>query len=395
MVGERFHRDTEGRPIREGRTPPELLREGEIEYKQCPYAGSRHLHANPMNVSALRQMSAHWDELIDCIGFLREAYRAVRGGYRYDLMDIWRVGQMGSALPWFFILRRGETCPAFAAALSKAALGIGIWGAREWIDELARHRTLASPGRRWTAHEIWETSERNLTLIAEREVCAASQPMMEKFYEPYVADTPVRALGGVAQLVPHRDELVRFAAHYIAFKQWIWLYWLARRWLVQELEAAVGPQPEHAEHLDPDAEPPDFFLLQPEDPTSLPLDHRRHWFSQLAALIEPLCPDRSDAAYRLHAARLVLIMSEEPPDLDAIALEVQARLPACNAALRIARAAGMFARLDALHGEVIATAEAGLGGDTLAVIDSGVRDAVLRTSPRALFARYAPSRFST
>jgi hypothetical protein len=392
MVEERFHRDDEDRPIREGRTPPELLREGEIEYKQCPYAGSRYLHANPMNVSALRQMSAHWDEMIDCIGLLREAYRDVRGDYRYDLMDIWRVGQMGSCLPWFYVLRLGETCPAYAAALSKATLGVGIWGARVLIDQFATH-SFTVPGARFTAQQIWETSEANRTLIAEHEVCAASQNMMLKFYEPYVEATPVTHLGKVARLVPVRDELVRFAAHYIAFKQWIWLYWLARRWLVLELAAVVGPQPEHAEHLEPDAEPPDFFLLQPERPTELPLDHRRHWFARLGALVEPFCPDGSDAPYRAHVAQLAQIMSEEPAELDRIALEVGTTIPDRDAAIRIARAAGMFARLDALHGRVIATTEAGFRGDADPVIDAGVRDRVLRSSPRALFARYAPSLF--
>ncbi len=392
MVQERFHRDSEDRPIREGRTPPELLRAGEIEYKQCPYPGSRYLHANPMNVSALRQMSAHWDEMIDCLGFLREAYRSARGDYRYDLMDIWRTGQMGSSLPWFYILRLGETCPAYAAALSKATLGIGIWGARVLCDQFAL-RAFQNPGPPFTAQEIWETSEANGTLIADDEVCAAGDKMMLKFYEPYVAPTPVTHLGAVARLVPVRDELIRFSAHYIAFKQWIWMYWLARRWLVLELQAAVGAKDEHAEHLEVEAEPPDFFLLQPQNPTELPLDHRRHWFTQLAALVEPFCPDGSDLPHRLHAAHLVAIMSEEPPGLDRIALDVQQQLPGCNAALRIARAAAMFARLDALHGQVIATTEAGFRGDANATIDAGVRDAVLRSSPRALFARYAPSLF--
>lgn len=392
MVGERFHRDTEGRPIREGRTPPELLGADEIEYKQCPYAGSRYLHANPMNVSALRQMSAHWDEIIDCLGFLREAYRSARGDYRADLLDIWRTGQMGSALPWFYILRLGETCPAYAAGLSKATLGVGIWGARVLVDEFAA-RTFTVPGPAFTAQQIWETSEANNTLIAEDEVCAASQNMMLKFYEPYVDSTPVTNLGAVARLVPVRDELVRFTAHYVAFKQWIWMYWLARRMLVQDLEAAIGPHDDHAAHLDPDAEPPDFFLLQPERPAELLPDHRRLWFAALAALVEPFCPDGSDAPHRAHAAQLALIMSEEPPELDRVALEVQQHVPACPAALRVARAACTFARLDALHGQVIATTEAGFRGDPAATIDADVRDAVLRSSPRALFARYAPSLF--
>jgi hypothetical protein len=374
MVEERFHRDAEGRPIREGRTPPEHLKEGEIEYKQCPYSGSRYLHANPMNMSALRQTSAHWDEVIDAVSVLREMYREARGDYRADLMDIWRVSQMGSGLPWFYILRLGETCPAYAAALSKATLGVGIWGARVLVDRLALVAARTTHGR-FTAQEIYDTSEANGTLIADHEVCAASDKMMLKFYEPFVDPTPVIGAGAVARLVAEKEELVRFSAHYLAFKQWIWLYWLARRWLVLDLAAAVGEQPEHAEHLEPEAEPPDFFLLQPERPTELPLPHRAHWFRGLAALVEPFAPDRSDAAYRDHALRLATIMGEDPPG---------ARDPA-------SRAAGMFARLDALHGEVMATTEAGFRGDASREITADMRDRVLRSSPRALFANANPT----
>ena len=90
MVEERFHRDDEGRPLREGRTPPEHRRpeqpgqpaeaeaeaEAEIEYRPCPYPGSRQVAGRPMNVSALRQTSAHWDEITSALGFLRAAYAA-------------------------------------------------------------------------------------------------------------------------------------------------------------------------------------------------------------------------------------------------------------------------------------------------------------------------------
>ena len=34
-----------------------------------------------MNVSALRQTSAHWDEIIAALGFLRTAYAEAHGGY--------------------------------------------------------------------------------------------------------------------------------------------------------------------------------------------------------------------------------------------------------------------------------------------------------------------------
>lgn len=53
MMTEQFHRDDEGRPMREGRTPPPFVRDGEIEDKQCPCAGSRNQHPRPMNPSAI------------------------------------------------------------------------------------------------------------------------------------------------------------------------------------------------------------------------------------------------------------------------------------------------------------------------------------------------------
>src|SRR5689334_968929 len=136
MVEEQFHRDSEDRPIRESRTPSHLLRDGEIELRPCPYTGSRFQNTRPMNASALRQTSAHWDEILDALAFLRVAYSDARGGYRADWLDIWRVGQLGSSLPWFFILRERATCPAYLAALSKATLGVGIWGWRVFVKML-------------------------------------------------------------------------------------------------------------------------------------------------------------------------------------------------------------------------------------------------------------------
>src|SRR3954471_15549495 len=119
MVEERFHRDDEGRPLREGRAPPEHQQPGEIEYRPCPYPGSRQVAGRPMNVSALRQTSAPWDEVTGALGFLRAAYAGLRGGYGPDILALGRVSQLGSALPWFHLLA-GEPLPAYAAALSKA-----------------------------------------------------------------------------------------------------------------------------------------------------------------------------------------------------------------------------------------------------------------------------------
>src|SRR5688572_3294320 len=179
MVEEQFHRDADdGRPIREARTPPELLRPGEIEYRTCPYAGSR--LGQPMNVSALKQTGARWDEIVDALAFLRAAYTEARGGaYGPDVLDIWRVSQLGSALPWFYSLREpGARAPAYAAALSKATLGTGILAQRLFVEVLSKQAI-----HKMTAEALLAGAEWTGTMIAEAEVCAASEKMILRFIE--------------------------------------------------------------------------------------------------------------------------------------------------------------------------------------------------------------------
>lgn len=209
MITEAFHRDVEDRPIREGRTPPELLRDGDIEYRTCPYAGSRHQHANPMNVSALRQMGAHWDDLCDARAFLRAAHDEVLGVTQPQLMDVWRVSQLGSALPWFF-LHRDAAIPAYAAALAKATLGMGIWAQRVLV------RTITE---RWsppalTAESVLALAEENGTLIGETEVCSGSSKMLLEFFavlvDPRGGVNPRRSILGHQRRAGSRHRPTRY-----------------------------------------------------------------------------------------------------------------------------------------------------------------------------------------
>ena len=392
MVEEQHHRDNEGRPIREGRTPPELLRDGEIEYRQCPYAGSRYLNERPMNVSALRQTSAHWDEIMDAMALLRAAYEDARGGYRADVMDIWRTSQLGSALPWFYLLRRGETCPAYAAALAKATLGVGIWGHRVLVKMLVERSVIP----RFSSQQLLDTAEDTRVLVADTEVCAASDKMMLKFFDAFTGErVAATGIGEVAPLLADRDELLRFGAHYIAFKQWLWLYWIARRHLYLDLASALGPRAAIDELMDPRGEPPDFCLLQPDDVPNTPLERRGLWFRILARFVEPFSPDGSDAPMRDHADRLAMVMGEPPARADDLAADVARTTGApAEAAARAGRAVGMYAALDALLADVLVTIEHGFRGVAPAVVTAAMRDRVVRQPPRALFAGLAPATFA-
>jgi hypothetical protein len=352
MIEERFHRDDEGRPIREGRTPSEFLREGDIEYKTCPYAGSRFKHANPMNVSALRQMGAHWDEVCDALSFLRGAHDEALGVTQPQLMDVWRVSMLGSALPWFFLFR-DDKIPAYASALAKATLGQGIWAQRVLIKTITERWTPPP----LTAESVLALAEENGTLIGDTEVCSGGDKMLLKFFDVLVgAPSPGR-------FEAPRDEVLRFGAHYANFKLYVWLYYLARRFLYADVAAQHGDSPALAVLRDASVEPSDFFIVEPTNLAAVIPEQRVGWFRSLADLIVPFAPSRADLPLRDFAFQLAATMG-------------QGQGPART-----------FAVLDDLFGVVVAHVEAGFRGSGAAIeVPADIRDRLIGASPRDFFA---------
>jgi hypothetical protein len=364
MVEERLHRDDEGRPLREGRTPEAYQRPGEIEYRPCPYPGSRQVPGAVMNVSALRQTSAHWDEILETLAVLRTAYADARGGYAPDVLDLWRVSQLGSALPWYFVLR-GEPLPAFAAALSKATLGTGILAQRLLLKTLAE-RWLAPP---LTTPALLALAESTGTLLGETEVCSAPEKMIVRFLDALVAGVPRGGVPAVERLTGALDRVLGFGACYAAFKLVVWQYHQARRFLYADVAAARGDAPVRA-LLDAPCEPPDFFVIEPGDPAAVPPALRAAWLGQIAGLIVPFAPDGSDRAVLAAAQRMAAAMHD-----------------AADPADPIDRARATFARLDAIHGAAIAAVESGFrGAPYTAAVDAETRDRLVAASPRAMFA---------
>ncbi len=366
MMTEQFHRDDEGRPLREGRTPPPFLRAGEIEYKQCPFSGTRYRHEKPMNQSAIVQVSAHWDELAGALALFRELCTEQRGAWGPNLIDLWRVAQLGSALPWFFILN-GQTSPAYAASLSKVMLGVGMWVQRKYVGMFSER---AVPSSQFSNDEIIRFAEETDLLISPTEVCSASEKMMQRFFDVLTGAPPASPPGSPLQ--SQRAGVLLFGAHYTAFKHLLYLYYLARRMLIADIAAVHGTSPLIARLLEPEVEPPDYFLAEPGDLENVPAAFRAHWFRALADFLVPFAPDLSDAPIRALALEIGVAMGVEHPD-------------------PIARAQTAFATLDRIHGDTIIIVENALRRahsvlPYTGIIDAATRDQLVITSARALFA---------
>ncbi|MGN6109898.1 MAG: hypothetical protein ACTHU0_32625 [Kofleriaceae bacterium] len=396
LVEERFHRDADDdRPLRESRTPDEHLRPGEIELRTCLYAGSR--RGRPMNVSALKQTGARWDDLLGALAALRTAYTRARGGdlARLDLLDVWRISQLGSALPWFFLLRdaAGRT-PAWAAALSKATLGTGILAQRLFVEALAAREVPPL-----TPAALLEGAEWTGTLVSDAEACAAPEKMILHFLDVLVGPAPAAAAPPPLLVASEREVLI-FGGHYLALKHLMWMYFLARRFLYADLAGALdGPLGERARSLfDAGCEPPDFFVVGPDQPASVAPAQRAVWLATLAQVLVPFAPDGSDLPLRRAADALAAALAAEPSGQAAIADEVARGTHAPpSTAPRVARAIATLATLDRWFAETAGLVEHGFAGafgdaaPTPAPLDAAARDRLLADPPRALCTTLAPA----
>lgn len=386
MIEERHHRDDDDRPLREIRTPPEHLRPGDIEQRACPYAGTR--HGQPMNSAALRQMSTHWDAVIDALAMVRGLYVDARGPAPLDLLDVWRLSQYGAALPWFYLLRLERSIPGFAAVLAKANQGVGLWAQRVLVDAMA-----GAPPPAMTADAIVASAEANGTLLGEVEACAGSPAMMRRFFDALLTGAGGGETPAVAELTTRGADLAGFAAHYTNLKLVWWLLTLARRFVYADLAAAVPSDHPAAAALcalrEDACDPPDFFLVGPADPAAVPRPARAAWLAGLARLVVPLAPADGDRALIACAAAVAVAAGEEPAVPSALLDD--AREQVGGAAPAVASALATFARLDAILADAARAIETGLRGDgTTASFDAATRDRLLSTPGRTTVAALAP-----
>jgi hypothetical protein len=117
--------DVEGRPLVEDRTG--MGESPTRELKRCPYAGSR--QGRMMNVSALRQLGGHWQEVLGGFERIAAAHAAKNGIAKPALVDWLLVAQMAVTLPYYLLSRAhapvaNRELPAFAALLAKTAFDI-------------------------------------------------------------------------------------------------------------------------------------------------------------------------------------------------------------------------------------------------------------------------------
>ncbi len=121
-------KDLEGRPCGEANVSEEKLAGVELNFRRCTYPGRR--YGNEMNVSALKQLVTHWDEIQALSASLRSASARRHGcAPSTSVAHLWMFGRTAAALPAYLSRRAaapfldGEI-PPVVAGMFKAMQGV-------------------------------------------------------------------------------------------------------------------------------------------------------------------------------------------------------------------------------------------------------------------------------
>jgi hypothetical protein len=195
--------DVAGRPVGEGRSV--AFRHVQTEMQVCPYAGSRHHHAKPMNVSALRNMLPVWGNTLTMLSWLGRRYRdwACKDVATWD--DLSLVTSAGVFLADYLVLRRDNPLrsgdvPLLISALYKACLGFQLATVLGSLRDRLGDAPAAPLPNAAGFHAHVEEHE---LLIGEAEVCSGAAAMIMQAYD---AMTVPRAVD-LGSLPPPCDRL--------------------------------------------------------------------------------------------------------------------------------------------------------------------------------------------
>jgi hypothetical protein len=185
--------DVAGRPVGEGRAA--AFKNVQTEIQICPYAGSRHHHAKPMNVSALRLMMPVWDDILTMLSWLSQRYCARHGREITTYDDLSMVVSAGVFLADFLTLRRRQPLPSGAipvliSGLYKVCLGFQL---ATFLASMQEQFTGQRPDPLPDAASFYAYLETHELLIGEAEVCAGPPAMIMEAYDAMTKGRTVEA----------------------------------------------------------------------------------------------------------------------------------------------------------------------------------------------------------
>ncbi len=189
--------DSEGRQVGEANVFPEPLRlDITTEWSTCPYSGSRYHNEKPMNVTALKNMSNHWQQTMAVLLRIREAYlqRFSDSQKGWTVGHLERLSSLTLALPAYLLMRKqhrvesGDLHPVLSNMFRVTD------GVRLTIHNMLFipvFEPTLPPTAAMTSAEIYAYAERNYVFQSDYGVCAGPKAMIEEFLSVLIDGQPI------------------------------------------------------------------------------------------------------------------------------------------------------------------------------------------------------------
>jgi hypothetical protein len=220
--------DLEGRQVGEMNVFPEALRlKLATDWKTCNYAGSRFRDEQPMNMTALRSMLAHWKPVLRATLAVREEFLT-----RYPLNGRWKLGELHFlssavlALPAFQLMRAQAPVPNGQLDPVLSSLFRVVDGVRMVTNHMLdlpewqlTHDHLVS------ARDVTGAAERENQYLSTRGVCAGPQNMIDELVATLMEGKPAETvpLGTWAKDIPAAVDYALRGLQVFAAVQSIWI----------------------------------------------------------------------------------------------------------------------------------------------------------------------------
>jgi hypothetical protein len=206
-------RDVEGRALGEHRASAAVRDAMPMALKQCPYADRRHQHEKPMNVSALKQLTTHWDDILGGVAFVRAQYLARRGLSAVKLTrEGLEIGEAIAAIPSYLVHRAqnpiadGALSPV-VAGLYKVIIGIN----RVFAVVVSGQLGAGKPGRMSSPDDTVAFADLGGLLIGSQQVCAGSTRQIAQTVDMLINGTPASGSSIVESMLVPLDHFFAFA----------------------------------------------------------------------------------------------------------------------------------------------------------------------------------------
>jgi hypothetical protein len=207
-------RDVEGRPIGEGSAPDECLASIRTEWRVCPYTGSRHHHTRQMNLTALRQVTSTWQQILAGTRWLKREYMVRLERESFDAVDLWRMTKFATTLPAYLRSRPDQPVadgelPVVVSAMYKVLAGVFQTVQHRRLLSLATGDSTSQP---ISADELACHAETHGLFIGRTGVCAGPPHLIAKILNTVIEPPVGHEDTLIADIIGEPERFFRYAA---------------------------------------------------------------------------------------------------------------------------------------------------------------------------------------